>query len=59
LFTDRTDLTDEEIIFGYRGQHQVEQAFRDRKDRYFISFFLPAIRPTTCFACMRLTAFSR
>src|SRR5207245_4805493 len=25
LFTDRTDLTDEEIIFGYRGQHHVER----------------------------------
>jgi hypothetical protein len=31
-------LTDEEIIFGYRGQHHVERAFRDMKDPYFISF---------------------
>lgn len=38
LFTDRRDLTDEEIIFGYRGQHHVERAFRDMKDPYFISF---------------------
>jgi transposase len=38
LFTDRSDLTDEEIIFGYRGQHHVERAFRDMKDPYFISF---------------------
>jgi transposase len=38
LFTDREDLTDEEIIFGYRGQHHVERAFRDMKDPYFISF---------------------
>jgi transposase len=38
LFTDRQDLTDEEIIFGYRGQHHVERAFRDMKDPYFISF---------------------
>ena len=38
LFTDRGDLTDEEIIFGYRGQHHVERAFRDMKDPYFISF---------------------
>jgi transposase len=38
LFTDRDDLTDEEIIFGYRGQHHVERAFRDMKDPYFISF---------------------
>ena len=38
LFTDRQDLTDEEIIFGYRGQHHVERAFKDMKDPYFISF---------------------
>jgi transposase len=38
LFTDRQDLTDEEIIFGYRGQHHVEKAFKDMKDPYFISF---------------------
>jgi transposase len=38
LFTDREDLTDEEIIFGYRGQNHVERAFRDMKDPYFISF---------------------
>jgi len=38
LFTDRDDLTDEEIIFGYRGQHHVERAFKDMKDPYFISF---------------------
>jgi transposase len=38
LFTDRQDLTDEEIIFGYRGQHNVEKAFKDMKDPYFISF---------------------
>jgi len=41
LFTDRLDLTDEEIIFGYRGQHHVERAFRDMKDPYFISFSPP------------------
>ena len=41
MFTDRTDLTDEEIIFGYRGQHHVERAFRDMKDPYFISFSPP------------------
>jgi len=31
LFTDRTDLSDEQIIFGYRGQHHIERAFRDAK----------------------------
>jgi len=41
LFTDWQDLTDEEIIFGYRGQHHVERAFRDMKDPYFISFSPP------------------
>lgn len=41
LFTDRSDLTDEEIISGYRGQHHVERAFRDMKDPYFISFSPP------------------
>ena len=41
LFTDRQDLTDEEIILGYRGQHHVERAFRDMKDPYFISFSPP------------------
>jgi transposase len=41
LFTDRQDLTEEEIIFGYRGQHHVERAFRDMKDPYFISFSPP------------------
>lgn len=38
LFTDRTDLTDAEIVFGYRGQHNVEQAFKEMKGPYFISF---------------------
>jgi transposase len=38
LFTDRQDLTDEDIIFGYRGQHHVERAFQDMKDHYFICF---------------------
>jgi len=41
LFTDRQDLTDEEIIFGYRGQHHVERAFKDMKNPYFISFSPP------------------
>jgi transposase len=41
LFTDHTDLTDEEIIFGYRGQHHIERAFRDMKDPHFISFSPP------------------
>jgi transposase len=41
LFTDRQDLTDEEIISGYRGQHHVERAFKDMKDPYSISFSPP------------------
>jgi transposase len=35
-FTDRTDLSDEQIIFGYRGQHHIERAFREMKDPYSI-----------------------
>jgi transposase len=38
LFTTNPNLTDEEIVFGYRGQHHVERAFRDMKDPCFISF---------------------
>ena len=38
LFTTHPGLTDEEIVFGYRGQHHVERAFRDMKDPCFISF---------------------
>ncbi len=38
LFTSNPKLTDAEIVFGYRGQHHVERAFRDMKDPYFISF---------------------
>ena len=38
LFTTHPGLTDEEIVFGYRGQHHVERAFRDMKDPAFISF---------------------
>jgi transposase len=41
LFTDRQDLTDEEIVFGYRGQHHIERAFREMKDPYFIRFSPP------------------
>jgi transposase len=36
LFTTNPNLTDDEIVFGYRGQHHVEQAFRDMKDPCFI-----------------------
>jgi len=38
LFTTNPDLTDDEIVFGYRGQHHVERAFRDMKDPCFIRF---------------------
>ena len=38
LFTNFHELTNEEIVFGYRGQHHVEGAFRHMKDPYFISF---------------------
>jgi transposase len=38
LFTTNPELTDDEIVFGYRGQHHVERAFRDMKDPCFIHF---------------------
>ena len=38
LFTDNEDWTTEEIVLGYRSQHHVEAAFRQMKDRYFVSF---------------------
>jgi len=38
LFTTHPDLTEEEIVFGYRGQHHVERAFKDMKDPCFIRF---------------------
>src|SRR5207237_1516409 len=41
LFTDRTDRTDEQIIFGYRGQQHIERAFREMKDPYCIRFSPP------------------
>jgi transposase len=38
LFTTNPDLSDAEIVFGYRGLHHVERAFRDMKDPCFIRF---------------------
>lgn len=38
LFTDRTDLTDEQIVSAYRSQSVVESAFRQMKDPSFVSF---------------------
>jgi len=38
LFTDNDSWTDEEIVAGYRGQHQVERAFRDLKDPTLVQF---------------------
>jgi transposase len=37
LFTDNHDWTTEEIVLGYRSQHHVEAAFRQMKDRYYVS----------------------
>jgi transposase len=37
LFTDNDKWSDEEIVFGYRGQSEVEDAFRTMKDPHFIS----------------------
>jgi hypothetical protein len=38
LFTDNDDWTTEEIVLGYRSQHHVEAAFKQMKDRLFVSF---------------------
>lgn len=38
LFTDRTDLSDAQIVAAYRSQSVVENAFRQMKDPTFISF---------------------
>ena len=37
LFTDNHAWKDEEIILGYRGQSQAEEAFRTMKNPHFIS----------------------
>jgi transposase len=36
LFTDNSAWSDSDIVYGYRGQHNVERAFRDMKDRALI-----------------------
>lgn len=41
LFTDNSHWTDEEIVTAYRGQHHVENSFRQMKDTHYVSF-----RPT-------------
>jgi len=41
LFTDNAEWTDEQIVTAYRGQHHVENAFRQMKDVHYVSF-----RPT-------------
>jgi len=38
IFTDRHDWTDEEIIAAYRAQSKGENAFRQDKDREFVSY---------------------
>ena len=37
LFTDNDDWRTEDIVVGYRSQHHVEAAFRQMKDRYYVS----------------------
>lgn len=38
IFTDRHDWTDEQIITAYRAQSKAENAFRQSKDREFVSY---------------------
>jgi transposase len=37
IFTDNHDWSTAEIVIGYRSQHHVEAAFRQMKDRYYVS----------------------
>ena len=37
LFTDQASWSDAEIVRGYRGQHQVDSAFRCLKSPYHVS----------------------
>ena len=39
LFTDNHNWTTEEIVLAYRGQAKIEQAFRQMKDPYFVSWY--------------------
>ena len=38
LFTDNAEWSDEQIVTAYRGQHHVENAFRQMKDVHYVSF---------------------
>src|SRR6266508_246245 len=38
LFTDNQDWMDQEIVLGYRAQHQIESAFRDMKNPHFLGW---------------------
>jgi transposase len=38
LFTDNAEWSDEQIVSAYRGQHHVENAFRQMKDVHYVSF---------------------
>ncbi len=38
LFTDNDEWSDEQIVTTYRGQHHVENAFRQMKDVHYVSF---------------------
>ena len=38
IFTDRHDWTDEQIVTAYRAQSKAENAFRQDKDREFVSY---------------------
>src|SRR6266566_2332055 len=38
LFTDNDDWSNEEIVSGYRSQHNIESAFRDMKNPHFLGW---------------------
>ena len=57
LFTDHSHWSDEDIVSAYRGQHHVENAFRQMKDVHYVSF-RPAhhCRPEAPGPCVHLCA---
>jgi transposase len=38
LFTDNADWSDEDIVFAYRSQHHIENAFRQMKNPHFLGW---------------------
>lgn len=39
LFTDQDSWSDEEIVLAYRGQYEIEKAFKQMKNPHFVSWY--------------------